>query len=172
MMKQSPRISRLTVLLLMVICFQLQACHSTKKSARTAMKQKELISELRTDWLHYKIFRLPDTLKRAKGKEVVQLSIRVLNTMDDTSPLRKLCTDLEQYNIRYEYLLNGAKNEVYLQSPKGISYPVSYSFENNYNAVPFETINVGYHINRLEKGTRLVYVDRVFAQDTLYFPVR
>lgn len=172
MILKTLRVRQSAVWLLMLVGLQLQACHTMHKTTGASSRGKELISELRTDWLHYKIFRLPDTLQRPKGNEYIQLSIRVLNTMDDTSPLRKLCTDLEQYNIRYEYLLNGAKNEVYLQSPKGISYPVSYSFENNYNAVPFETINVGYHISRLEKGTRLVYVDRVFAQDTLYFPVR
>jgi len=155
--------------LLLISGLQLQACHTTHHSVQTTAKDKVLISELRTDWLQYKVFRIPENEKKSN---LVRLSIRVVNTKDNTSPLRKMSTDLEQYNIRYEYLLNSAKNELYLEDAKGITYPVSYSFENNYNAFPFETINVGYQVGHLKKGTRLVYVDRVFAQDTLYFRVK
>ena len=52
-------------------------------------------------------------------------------------------------------------------------YPVYYAFENNYDAFPFETINVGFEydlrkngINSL-KNLQLIYTDKIFSHSTI-----
>jgi hypothetical protein len=165
----------LAVIFLSGCCGVTTGCGSPKRLVRTEPQEKRLISEYEKGWLKYKVFLLPadENDQRYAGKnEIIRLSIMVVNIKDNTSPLRKLCSNLDQYNIYYEYLLNSCKNELSLQSAKHVAYPVSYSFENNYDAFPFETINVGYRIGRSKKESyKLVYVDRVFSQDTLTFPI-
>jgi len=142
------------------------ACMPARKVAQTKPGQ-EVLADRSRDWLRYEIYRLPDT----KGNNSIRLSIRVINTRDNTSPLRRVCTNLEDYNTCYEYLLNRAKNDIWLESRSGARYPVYYAFENNYNAFPFETINLGYSCPDKKHDYRLVFVDRVFARDTLVFPL-
>lgn len=163
-------------LLSIVMTAVMSSCHSSRKTIAQARTERELISEYRKDDLLYKVFRLPDKpggeRVASAGNRNVMLSIRVINMKDNASPLRSRCTNLDEYNTLYEYLLNSCKNEIYLQNGKNISYPVSYSFENNYNAFPFETINVGYHISRKSSNCKLVYVDRVFSRDTITFTIK
>ncbi len=130
-----------------------------------------MIGECRKGWLQYKVFMLPaeNNGETYHGKRTVALNIMVINMIDNTSPLRKRSADLEQYNIQYEYLLNTCKNEIILNGKKTVSYPVSYSYENNYNAFPFESINVGYAVAAKKQSYQLVYVDRIFSQDTVTF---
>lgn len=110
-----------------------------------------------------------------KTDKNIKLSIMVVNmNSDNASPLRRLCSNLEEYNIKNEYLLNSAKNDIYLvASDNTIKYPVYYAFENNYNAFPFETINVGYAFKNNEtkkmKKIKLVYIDRIFSNDSIFF---
>ena len=156
----------------MVALSLLTGCHATKTITGTGKTEKVLLGEFTRDWLKYRLYLMPEKSGQMGHNKVMQLSIMVENMMDNASPLRKLCTNLDDYNTYYEYLLNGAKNEIYLQSAKSISYPISYSFENNYNVFPFETINVGYRTPDRKKGTQLVYIDRVFSRDTLYFPIK
>ncbi len=145
------------------------SCSETKTVAGNK-RSNVLIGEYSRDWLKYKIFLLPEQpgTSRAKNRSLA-LNIRVINIMDNVSPLRKRSGNLDEYNTYYEYLLNGCKNEIYLNAGGRISYPVSYSYENNYNAFPFESINVGYTISKRKKKYELVYIDRVFSQDTVTF---
>lgn len=160
------------LLMLLAWCITLNACNSTKKITKVVPRQsKALVGSSERGWLHYEVFLLPVDSGIDKKNDVVKLSVRIVNKHDNTSPLRKLCNNLDDYNTLYEYLLNSARNEIYLQTSGAITYPVSYSFENNYNAFPFETINVGYHIRPKKKAMQLVYVDRVFARDTLIIPL-
>jgi len=60
-----------------------------------------------------------------------------------------------------------------MKAKGALLYPVAYSFENNYNAFPFETINVGFKFSKgIKAGTKdlqLIYDDKVFARDTVSF---
>lgn len=160
---------------LLLLCLFIAACSSNKQVAISNTKKQ--IAEYDIDWLKYKIYLMPqDTMTvkkhRTKADKNIKLSIMVINMKDNFSPLRKLCSDIDQYNIYNEYLLNGVKNEIYLQTGTNINYPVYYSFENNYNAFPFETINVGYKLTHKKKDhnePKLVFVDRVFSKDTITF---
>lgn len=142
------------------------------KAPKTSKVQTELADYTR-DWLRYRVYLQPATEVTAQKDQsrALKLSIRVINIKDNSSPLRRLCSNLDEYNFYYEYLLNSAKEEIYLQGKNGIKYPVFYAFENNYNAFPFETINLGYTFSGREqlKDYRLIYIDRVFAKDTLVF---
>lgn len=149
-------------------------CSTSKPTAFRPVREKTLIGETEKGWLKYKFYLMPadNVASKVKGKSKnVVFSIQVINMQDATSPLRKLCSNLDDYNIYYEYLLNQTKNDLTLTSGKSISYPVYYAFENNYNAFPFETINVGYSLDkggRSRKTTKsLLYVDKIFAHDTI-----
>jgi hypothetical protein len=150
---------------------------TASKHISTIQNKKTQIAEYSKGDLKYKLYQMPNDLsdKKSKNKKKlrsVKLSLMIINMKDNSSPLRRLCTDINQYNIYYEYLLNTAKNELYLRTADKINYPVYYSFENNYNAFPFETINVGYaleHFDKKHTETTLVFVDRVFSKDTLFF---
>jgi hypothetical protein len=135
-----------------------------------------LVAEQNTDWLKYKIYVLPADTNRErarKTKENLVLSIMVINMKDNASPLRKLCTSLDDYNQYYEYLLNGCKNDIVIHAGKRELYPVYYAFENNYDAFPFETINVGFEYDLKKNGLsslknlQLVYTDKIFSHGTV-----
>jgi hypothetical protein len=161
----------------LTLCWLLIAAACGSNKHVTTNNTKKQIAEYSVDWLKYKIYLLPqDTAgskkHRNRADKNIKLSIMVINMKDNFSPLRKLCSDIDQYNIYNEYLLNGAKNEIYLQTGTDINYPVYYAFENNYNAFPFETINVGYKLIHKKKDhsePKLVFVDRVFSKDTITF---
>lgn len=151
-----------------------EGCDSIKHtSAKKNIKTQ--IAEYSNDELKYKVFLMPQesvTLKSKEKTKSIKFSIMIINMKNNFSPLRRLCSDINDYNIYNEYLLNGAKNEIYLLTNSGINYPTYYLFENNYSAFPFETINVGYSVpSPVKKGTQftLVYVDRVFSKDTISF---
>ena len=155
-------------------CLFMASCGSGRKAAQqpaavNAGARSVLLAEVDKGWLKYRIYQNTDTVA-IKGDQILRLSIRIINTSDNTSPLRKLCSNLTDYNTYYEYLLNSAKNELVLSDAKAVfNYPVAYSFENNYDAFPFETINVGYRITRKTIPQKLIYTDRVFARDTITF---
>jgi hypothetical protein len=165
------------VLLVLLIGSLFAAGCSSSKHAAVNSKDKVLLAERDAGWLKYKVYLQPatDTAANKKRPRNMQLSIMVINMHDNTSPLRKIVTDLEQYNICYEYLLNRCKDDLHLYDHGKVLYPIAYSFENNYNAFPFETINVGYRYdlnkrkNRHMQGLVLEYADRVFAKDTIVF---
>lgn len=141
------------------------------KPASAKQNDKILVSERSKGWLRYEVYLLPVETKR--NDENVMLSIRIVNTYDNNSPLRKLCTSLDDYNQYYEYLLNHTKEDITMTAKGTLLYPVAYSFENNYNAFPFETINVGYRFattkNAHAKALVLTYDDKVFGRDTVNF---
>jgi hypothetical protein len=153
----------------------LSACSSNKHVATNhtqSTAKKVQIAEFEHDWVRYQVYLLTNE-KINRKSNAVKLSIMVINTKNNSSPLRRLCSDINQYNVYNEYLLNGAKNEIFIMKADRIYYPIYYSFENNYNAFPFETINIGYSLpspsKRQNDSTTLVFIDRVFAQDTIYF---
>jgi hypothetical protein len=154
------------------------ACNTHKQIAATVVREKTLIGEQSAGWLKYKIYMLPgDTSRNGKQKDNLVLSIMIINMQDNTSPLRKLCANLDDYNQYYEYLLNSCKNDIVLQAGNKRLYPVYYAFENNYDAFPFETINVGFESDRTNKGLNhlknpeLIYADKVFSHDTITCPL-
>lgn len=152
---------------------------SLHKKGVTSETDTTLIGEFDRGWLKYKFYSQPvekslitSTKKRKKdsGSEML-FSIKIVNMQDATSPLRKLSTNLDQYNVLYEYLLNQIKNDLTLHVGDKTLFPVYYAFENNYNVVPFETINVGYKSSDLKRrkkiSTSLIYADKVFLHDTI-----
>lgn len=167
------RLSQKPVLPALLLLLFLMGCMPGRKLKQLPDGKAEL-ADYTHDWLRYKIYLLPEDEavgRKQKVRAGVKLSIRVINMHDNSSPLRRLCGDLQDYNTYYEYLLNGAKEEIYLQGKQGLKYPVYYAFENNYNAFPFETINLGYAFSGREqlKDYQLVFIDRVFSKDTIVF---
>jgi hypothetical protein len=154
----------------------LSGCAGTKRTAVNTEKYQ--VSGLDINGLSYKVFVLPqqpgpnESRHKGSSRNLI-FSITVTNTLDNTSPLRKISGDLDQYNTYYEYLLNRCKENLVLKNGNELAYPVYYSFENNYNAFPFETINVGYRLKPLHKNNALTlqFTDLVFAHDTLNFPL-
>lgn len=150
-------------------------CMSHKQMSSSGNADNILLGEYRKGWIKYQVYQMPletSTQSPARKKiETVKLSIRVINTEDGTSPLRKRCGSLEEYNTYYEYLLNGAKEDIVLLQASKVFYPVFYAFENNYNVVPYETINVGYVKKRARRKNaehaQLLFNDKVFSGDTL-----
>ncbi|MFA6152122.1 MAG: hypothetical protein WC716_12425 [Chitinophagaceae bacterium] len=135
------------------------------------------IGEFQKGDLSYEIFRLDNfnqiTSEQSKLK-TIKLSVRIINKGGGQSPLRAISNNLDEYNSRYSYLLNNAKNDLIIKTHSAVLCPVYYSFENNYNAFPFETINVGYELNRKQaKGSvQLIFVDKIFTQDSIFFNLK
>jgi len=163
-------------LYILVLCLLIcGGCRSTKHTA-APVQERKLLSSCERPGLRYELYRLPaDSVmdyRHSSDVPYFKFSIRIVNTADNASPLRRLCHNLEEYNTYYEYLLNRAVNDLQLIACGTIMYPVSYSFENNYNAFPFETVNAGYRFSNRSGKCReleLRYTDRVFAQDTIVF---
>jgi hypothetical protein len=171
-------LKKIGIALTLLLSLSASSCMVHKKTEQIPLVQiKTLVYEFDKGWLKYKIFQMPDTAAGAKSKkhmvlQPIMFSIRIINMQDGSSPLRRLCSNLEEYNEYYEYLLNQAKNDIVILNGNEIEYPVYYSFENSYNVFPFETINVGYSRERLKHGDhaknlRLLYQDKIFSHDTL-----
>lgn len=172
-MRGAMRQMSMALIGLCLIMLTVVSC-KTGKTATIQPQTKILIGERNKGWLRYEVYLLPADVPPGKhSSENMMLSIRVVNTYDNTSPLRKLSTSLDDYNQYYEYLLNHTKDDITMYANGALLYPVAYSFENNYNAFPFETINVGYKLSTrgksAVKGLRLTYDDKVFARDTVNF---
>jgi hypothetical protein len=161
--------------LLILLLLNLYSCTGSRKHAYNTITAKKQLATCVRPGLQYELYQLPpDTASLAKAGPYTKFSIRVINTDDNASPLRRLCRNLDEYNTYYEYLLNGAPEDLQLIDNGTVLYPVSYSFENNYNVFPFETINVGYRYapkkhKRRSGELKMIYTDRVFARDTIVF---
>lgn len=161
--------------LLLLVFIIVSACSGSKKTIVTA--DKILVSEFERDWLKFRVFLLPQSQsdvhnsKKEHGQKNMVFSIMIINMKDNASPLRKICGNLDEYNTYYEYLLNRCKENISLQQNGEIAYPVYYSFENNYNSFPFETINVGYRFKEKRRTNvpELVFDDKIFSHTILRF---
>lgn len=156
----------------------LAASCSVKKTASHKQPQRGVVqvAQFKKGDLSYEIYRQPlageNMQATAKGKQnTIRLSIRIINKAGNVSPLRAVSANYEKYNINNEYLLNGAKNDIMLLVKGLVIYPSYYSFENNYNAFPFETINLGYSLTTQQRKlpVELIFVDKVFTQDSILF---
>lgn len=83
------------------------------------------------------------------------------------SPLRYQLAAKEEYDKRYNYFLNEAHNDLVLvYNRKDTLHPMSYTFENNFNLTPQETMVVGFELPAgvpyAEKEMQLSYIDQVF----------
>lgn len=101
-------------------------------------------------------------------------TVRVYNNADMSSPLRKVCGSMQAYNAANEYLLNRLRQDLRLECGDETCAPTDFWFENNYNAVPFETFKVGFippksFFQKNARVARFVYADRVFTGDTFRF---
>ncbi|XZF15210.1 hypothetical protein ACTHGU_03665 [Chitinophagaceae bacterium MMS25-I14] len=165
---------KIIVSMFLGVLFTASGCHTGKQVSAVA-GNKVLLGERSKGWLKYQVYLLPNDSARkvANNPDYMRLSIMVINMENNTSPLRRLCTSLDDYNGYYEYLLNHCKEDITVSAGGALLYPVSYSFENNYNAFPFETINVGYRYGIRKKkhstDVLLTYNDKVFSHDTINF---
>lgn len=159
-------------LMLVLIPLLLYSCSNSKQTV--ADNNSSPVYELHKDWLTYRVSLIPQAAGAENNRKTTNLtlSIRIINRKSNVSPLRGICTNLEDYNTYYEYLLNRCKDDISLVYDGKIAYPVYYAFENNYNSFPFETINVGYRFSpgrRGPKEMKLVFLDKIFSHDTLAF---
>jgi hypothetical protein len=176
-MKQTLTATACTLVLMVLLCTGIMSCSGPRKTASNRNTTKVLLAENTRPGLRYELYLLPADSTAQRSKQQVpyaRLSLRIVNTADNASPLRRICRNLDEYNTYYEYLLNGAPGDLQFIDGKETFYPVSYSFENNYNAFPFETINAGFRYDfrrsrRKNAPLQLLYADRVFARDTLVF---
>lgn len=155
----------------------LSACTMQRKTSAgttSPTQQKQLMGEQTRGWLQYRFFLHSASpcvsVEHQKGIELV-MSIVVVNKYDATSPLRKVCSSLEDYNTRYEYLLNDARNDIAIEWAGHVYHPVYYAFENNYNTMPFETINIGFRTDRKfgrKHGTPMLrFANMAMGSDTV-----
>lgn len=159
---------------LVLLSCMFASCGFVKKqtvSSSVAPSQK-LIAQVKKDWINYQLYQLSDTTVQQQRSRL--FAIRIVNTADNYSPLRKLSSNLEAYNTMYAYLLNQAKYDLLLQSDKGKQYACSYyAFENNYNAFPFDAMTIGFTIEGKKRyrhaQQQIQYIDHVFTQDTILF---
>ena len=169
--KKGVRLATSVVILLLAGC----AVHHPAAITKVDDKQPQLLGEFSRGWLKYQFYQQGSNGKYHAGqKDKMRFTVRIINMADGTSPLRRLARNIDQYNVYYEYLLNETKNDLTLVYGDRVLYPVYYAFENNYNAFPFETINVGYQpIGKKIKGASayLQYADKVFAHDTINCPL-
>jgi hypothetical protein len=75
-------------------------------------------------------------------------------------------TSLDEYNLRLDYFLNRAKDDIKLLYGSDTLHPSSYLFENNYNLTPQETIVVGFNLPGNDpfpiKDMQISYCDRIY----------
>lgn len=150
----------------------LGGCKGVKESlGSTDWRRKSavsvLVAEKQVGWLKYQLYFKPQD---PKGKNQIVVSLRVINTENNVSPLRRISNNIEAYSTYYEYLLNSAKNDFILQTATYELYPKWFAFENNYNAFPFEVLNVGFEDNALRKKDvplTLLFTDRVFSHNVV-----
>lgn len=172
-MRQYPLINSTVALL--ILGTSLGSC-SVKKATLAPKQEKTQIATFSKGDLTYEIYRQSafnqdGESKVEKNNEILRLTIRLVNKAGNTSPLRAISRNYEEYNIHNEYLLNGARNDIMLCIQQQYLFPKYYSFENNYNAFPFETINVGYVLGKKQKHKpiQLIFVDKIFTRDSIFF---
>jgi hypothetical protein len=108
------------------------------------------------------------------NKRNVDFVLRIINIENDVSPLRAISKNLDEYSVHYEYLLNQAKDDFALYVDGKSLFPLSYSFENYYNTFPFDALNIGFASGtKLQgKNAELVFVDRLFSRDSIFFNIK
>lgn len=129
------------------------------------VEQKRKVSEYANDSFRYELFQLPS------GKQTTNLSLRIVNIKTGESPLRFVAADIRQYTAYYEYLLNQGPADFRMIYQGQELLPVSYSVENNYNAFPFETLNISFKADRKagsKKPKVLLFEDKVFSHRVIW----
>ena len=162
------------------VCVAVMAAFSCSVKNTAFLKQPkkktEQIAQFKKGDLSYEVYRQYATGENMQmaadpKQSPVRISIRIINKGGNVSPLRAISGNYETYNINNDYLLNGAKNDIMLFVKGRLIYPSYYCFENNYNAFPFETINLGYSLTTKQRKSpvQLIFVDKVFTQDSIFF---
>lgn len=95
----------------------------------------------------------------------VWFNIKLENNTGNGSLLRSGVQSTAEYQARYDYFLNQASRDIKLVYKGQELKPSSYSFENNYNLTPVETIVVGFVLPdsaELNAELQISFFDRVF----------
>lgn len=104
--------------------------------------------------------------RSADLKGTAWFSIVIRRTDNRITPLKSGLSSLEEYNMRLNYFLNEAKNDIWLLYDNITIQPTSYLFENNYNLTPELTMLAGFILPSGEdyprKNMQLSYNDQVF----------
>lgn len=112
--------------------------------------------------IRYEVQRVRDESHTKKG--VLWLKIK-LSGEAGQSPIRNNTT-YEAYTTLLDYYLNHAQEDIYLEACEQKISPVGYWFENNYNLVGFDMINVGFDVGEMDTicsgSGSVVFNDRNF----------
>ncbi|GAA4450457.1 hypothetical protein [Rurimicrobium arvi] len=149
---------------LVILSVVLLSCGESKNLLKSPAQNRR-VSGYATDSFRYEVYQLPS------GKETLALSLRIVNVAGTQSPLRMLSGNIEQYSTYYEYLLNRAAADFRLVCDKEELAPAAYSVENNYNAFPFETINISFYTGRKARSRKrkvLLFADNVFSHQVIW----
>lgn len=172
MLHIKPRQLQFMLLLLLV---QAMACVSRHVEVRNEalVVDKRQIAEFTKGDVRYEVYQIQKEAPTKSKSKILNLSIRLINVGANVSPLRAISKDLEQYSANYEYFLNHAQQDVFLRIKNEPVFPKYYFFENNYNAFPFDVINVGFAIGaqQIKKGVQLVFVDKLLTRDSIFFNI-
>jgi hypothetical protein len=157
-----------------LLCSVLSSCLLVKKHAHSSLisTTPALIVQIKKGWINYQLYKISDTT--VSKIRSMQFAIRIVNTLDNLSPLRKLSNNLDMYNTYYAYLLTQAKYDLLLLTERNKAYPcTNFTFENNYNAFPFDAFTFGFSLagsNKNRKAQKYIqYIDQVFTKDTILF---
>lgn len=99
-------------------------------------------------------------------KGTVWFNLAFKKTGSSESPMRIGIASQQEYELRYQYYLNQAANDLALVYGQDTLRPISYAFETSYNLAPQEVIVVGFSLPEgvaEPAGTmQLVFFDRIF----------
>jgi hypothetical protein len=115
----------------------------------------------------------PSHRRQIEQKSGWTFRIQISNLKASAGPLKYCSRSLEHYQLQYAYLLNDAKNDLFLKCGQTRIHPSSYVFTTHYSSVPMEELLVSFDFSTARKGeaVSLFYVDRVFLHDTLEYPL-
>ncbi len=182
-MNQARRYTYLTLYGLL-----LMSCSETSLTSKGMIdyvqsKDNGLAKEVNVDGWAYKIqykpaeyilaieqLQEPDAInKRTKQLEnAAWFNVEVSREDKGIAPLRYNITSIEEYNSRYDYMLNYAAGDFTLIYNHSDTFkPISYHFETTYNLSPTETMIIGFslpkNIRAANNDMQVVFRDRVFS---------
>lgn len=103
--------------------------------------------------------------RQAELAGTVWFNIKLENLASNTSLLRAGIHSSAEYQARYDYFVGQAANDIKLIYKGQELKPISYSFENNYNLTPMETMVVGFALpdnGNIDDGIQIAFFDRIF----------
>jgi|SRR5690606_9719962 len=91
-----------------------------------------------------------DVVSNINADSILHIAIKIIGSNNQGQSSLRYNQSREGYAEAVDYYINKAAQDIYINSCDSIIYPNSYHFENNYNVVDYDVINVFFDLSGSE----------------------